>query len=357
MKKHSCLQLLAIILVLIPKFTYAQGATSADVAAYQFGVVAEARPGTEITYVITVTNQGPKKINTFYILDGWTVNSAGISGFAAPLSDPNFGKFKLTGKWGQNLPDQRVVAWLLEGDLSPGDTAQFNWKIQVNGAYRGELVNWASVQIDGELKGIWTALDKLPAPPKLSNAPDPEQTNNRTPDGVTLVTESPRGKGIDLAAFQAGLVSGLSVKQPLASTMMVTNRGPEAALRFYLMAGWSLDFDKSSLLTEPIPEPEFGNFRVVGRWTQARVDEEIWLWLLEGNLAAGNTASFPWKRSVKSTYRGDMVNWIRVLPDTAPDGQWTTRAGTTAAPGAILNPPDVLANNNRSTDTVTTISD
>lgn len=335
----------------------AQDSTNADVAIYQLGVVAEARPGSEINYLFTVTNRGPKTVSTFYILDGWTVNQSGIAGFTSPVADPAFDKFKLAGKWQQTSPDQRIMAWLLNGELRPGDTVQFAWKIKVNADYRGALVNWAGILIEGQPKGKWEPMQTEATPPPLNNAPDPTQADNRTADGVTLVTDSPGGKGIDLAVFQTGLLSTIPTNQPLNSTLLVTNRGPEAATQFYLMAAWSLNTDGSSLLVTPVPDPNFGTFRVRGRWQQKRVDEEVWLWLLEGDLKAGSSAQFEWKRTVEPAYRGDIVNWARVVTTGIPDGQWTPREGTNAAPASISNPQELAPDNNRTEDMVTTISD
>jgi len=338
----------------------AQDSASADVGIYQLGVVAEARPGTEISYLITVTNRGPKAVTQFYILDGWTINSAGIAGFAAPVADPAFEKFSLAGKWQQTTADQQIVAWLLNGDLKPGDTAKFVWKVRVNGNYRGALVNWAGIQIQGELKGKWSpaASQQTEAqPPALASEPDPEQTDNRTADGITLVTDTPGGKGIDLAVFQTGLLSKAAAGQPLTSTLMITNRGPEATNQFYLMLAWSLGADGTSVLAQPAPEPDFAGFKVLGRWQQQRIDEEVWLWLLDGGLPAGSSAEFTWTRALNPAYRGDMVNWAKVLTAAPPDGTWIAREGTTTNPVPITNPPDVAPDNNRSEDAVTTISD
>jgi hypothetical protein len=120
---------------------YAQIPASTDVAAYQLGLVAEARPGSNLTYTITVTNYGPSVVESFYILDGWTVNDDGISGFTAPVADPDFGDFTLVGAWQQNREDEDVLAWLLEGELAPGATIHFNWIVQVDSAYQGVLVS------------------------------------------------------------------------------------------------------------------------------------------------------------------------------------------------------------------------
>src|SRR5690349_9310386 len=90
-------------------------AATADVAAYQLGILAEAKPGENITYTITVTNLGPGVAESFYVVDGWTVNAENVSAFASPIPDPDFGKFAVAGRWEQNRPDQKVFAWLLNG--------------------------------------------------------------------------------------------------------------------------------------------------------------------------------------------------------------------------------------------------
>src|SRR5438874_9360513 len=69
--------------------------STADVAAYQLGVIAEAVPGSNITYTLTLTNFGPAPVASFYLLDGWSVDAQGTSAFASPLTDPDFGKFEM----------------------------------------------------------------------------------------------------------------------------------------------------------------------------------------------------------------------------------------------------------------------
>jgi hypothetical protein len=353
--------LLTFLLMLLPMLpsvpAYIQTSTSADVAAYQLGVIAEVRPGTDLTYVITVTNHGPSVVNEFYILDGWTVNAAGISGFAAPIADPDFGAFTLVGTWMQERPDQSVLAWLLQGDLNPGDTIEFNWSVRVDNAYRGGLINWARIAIGEELTGTWQPRTPHTAatPPVLASLPDPIPENNRTTDEVTVVTEAPTTDGVDLALYQAGLLTQLPVGAPLDSTWLVTNRGPQVLKQFYVLAGWSLNADGGTVLSQPITDPDFGNFKVVGRWLQMREDEELWLWQLEGELPAGNNASFRWVRQIDPAYRGDIVNWARVFVHDVPGGEWTPRDGTTATPQPLANAADAAPDNDRSVDGLTTI--
>jgi hypothetical protein len=338
---------------------YSQQSTGADVAAYQLGVVAEVLPGADLTYVITLTNHGPATVNAFYVLDGWTVNADGVSGFAAPIADPDFGAFSLEGKWEQQRPDQTVLAWLLKGDLKPGDTIRFSWGVRVDDAYRGGLINWARIVVNGELSGAWQPQDSttLAVPPALANAADPIPENNRTTDGVTVVTDQPSQAGVDLALYQTGLVTQLQAGNPLDSIWLVTNRGPEVVKTFYVLAGWSLNADGGSILTQPVTEPDFGAFKVVGRWQQMRADEELWLWQLEGDLASGDNAAFTWSRKITPDYRGDLVNWARVFTREAPNGQWVAREGTTSVPQALQNDADVVPDNDRSLDGLTTITE
>lgn len=133
MVKRAVLILILVSALVAISPVGAQLPVSADVAAYQLGLVAEALPGSSLTYTITVTNYGPSVVQSFYILDGWTVDDEGISGFAAPIVDPDFGSFALVGAWQQDREDQEVLAWLLEGELAPGDTIQFDWTAPIRG--------------------------------------------------------------------------------------------------------------------------------------------------------------------------------------------------------------------------------
>src|SRR5215468_11216748 len=112
MIRRLMILLLAVMALTSLKSTHGQ-ASDADVAAYQLGVTAEAQPGTELVYSLTVTNYGPAPVKSFYIVDGWSINADGIAAFAQPIGDPDFGQFKLTGSWAQDRKDQKVVAWLV----------------------------------------------------------------------------------------------------------------------------------------------------------------------------------------------------------------------------------------------------
>src|SRR5262245_30626262 len=91
-RRHAIMRRLIIILIIIifsigleQRSNRAQQREEADVAAYQLGVIAEAKPGEAITYDITLTNFGPATVHSFYLLDGWSVNQQGIAGFAQPI--------------------------------------------------------------------------------------------------------------------------------------------------------------------------------------------------------------------------------------------------------------------------------
>jgi hypothetical protein len=350
-----------ILLLAVMAFASLQSAhgqaSDADVAAYQLGVTAEALPGAELVYAITVTNYGPAPVKSFYVVDGWSINADGIAAFAQPIGDPDFGKFNLNGSWAQDRKDQKVVAWLIDGALSPGDTVQFNWKVKVAESYQGGLVNWVRVQTSGSPDGKWQPRNDTAAltPPEVSNAADPDTANNRSPDGVTVISNAPTGRGVDMAIYQAGFLSQLKASEPIQSTWLVTNLGPETVKQFYLEAGWSLGPDKNSLLVQPTPDPEFGAFKVLGRWRQIRQDEELWLWLLEGDLKAGGSAFFKWERSIIPAYRGDLVNWSRIFAHDTPPGEWVAREGTSATPQALSGSSDTDPANDRSADGVSTV--
>src|SRR5215475_6960665 len=121
MSRRLAVLLLTLVMIIPARLARAQ-TDDADVAAYQLGVTAQALPGTALTYSITVTNYGPAAVTSFYVIDGWTVNAEGIAAFAQPVSDPDFGQFKLAGSWEQSRKDQNVMAWLLNGDLDAGET-------------------------------------------------------------------------------------------------------------------------------------------------------------------------------------------------------------------------------------------
>lgn len=354
------LALLLIILSITPRAAvHSQSAASADIAAYQLGVVAEAFPDSDLTYVITLTNHGPAAVTQFYILDGWTVSASGISGFTMPTPDPDFGAFSLVGTWEQQRSDQTVLAWLLNGNLNPGDTVRFAWKVHVDKMYRGGLVNWARVAVEGSLNGTWQprADTTLATPPAVDSMSDPIPENNRTTDGVTVVTEAPTNAGIDLALYQTGLLTQLPAGKPLDSTWFVTNRGPQVVKDFYVLAGWSLNPDGGSILSQPVTEPDFSDFKVIGRWQQRREDEELWLWQLQGDLAPGANAAFQWVRALVPNYRGDLINWARVFAHDVPAGDWLPREGTANPPQPLTNDADAVPDNDRSLDGLTTITD
>ena len=356
-KRVISILIILCILQAMPS-AYAQPVASTDVAAYQLGLVAEALPGSNLTYTITVTNYGPSTVESFYILDGWTVNDEGISGFAAPIADPDFGSFTLAGAWYQNREDQEVLAWLLVGELAPGDTIHFNWTVQVERTYEGVLVNWARILTDGELEGTWQALSSTaPAvPPPVESAVDLNPDNNRTTDGITVVTTSPTGEGIDLALYQTGVLTTIAAGHPLFSTWLVANHGPQSVQQFYLAAGWSLSSGGGSLLAQPVMEPNFDDFQVMGRWKQFRQDEEVWLWLLQGELLPGESVVFQWVRDIIPAYRGDLINWAGVFVQDTPQGEWSAREGTGTLPQPLGNLADTFPDDNSSIDALTTIN-
>ncbi len=358
MVKRAVLILILVSALVAISPVGAQLPVSADVAAYQLGLVAEALPGSSLTYTITVTNYGPSVVQSFYILDGWSVDDEGISGFAAPIVDPDFGSFALVGAWQQDREDQEVLAWLLEGELAPGDTIQFDWTVRVDSAYQGILVNWARILTDGELEGTWQARPStaITTPPPVESAVDLNPDNNRTTDGVTVVTPTPRGEGIDLALYQTGVLTTMAAGHPLASTWLVANHGPQPIRQFYLVAGWSLNTDGGSLLAQPVVDPDFGSFQVMGRWKQLRQDEEVWLWLLQGELLPGESVVFQWERGVVPDYRGDLINWAGLSVRDVPEGEWAAREGTTTLPQPLVNLADTFPGDNRSIDALTTIN-
>ncbi len=346
----------AIPLIVSIPLASAQQDNSADVAAYQLGVIAEAAPGTNITYTITLTNLGPAPVPSFYLLDGWSVDAQGVSGFASPLADPDFGSYTVEGSWQQQRKDEKVFAWLLKGDLLPGQTIRFNWPIRIAPGYLGQLVNWVRIVTVGTLSGDWQKRSGTGInPPSLASPPDPVDSNNRTPDGLTTVTTSPTGQGIDLTVFQTGLLSQSKAGDPLRSDLLLTNLGPQPVRTFYLETGASLGFDGASIYATPMSEPDFGSFAVLGRWRQLRRDEEVWLWLLQGTLTAGQSATFEWSRAVIQSYRGDVVNWAKVIANGAPEGDWMPGQGTTTAPQPLINAADNNPKNDRTTDELTTI--
>jgi hypothetical protein len=337
----------------------AQETAHADVASYQLGVVAEALPGSDLTYTIAITNYGPSTVNSFYILDGWTVNDEGLSSFVLPVAQPDFGNFTLLGAWEQVREDEIVMAWLLEGALAPGDTLQFDWIVQVNSAYQGVLVNWMDILSTGELAGLWQARSSsaFPSPPPIQSASDANPSNNRTTDGVTIVTTTPTGQGIDLALYQTGILTEIPAGQPLESTWLVANLGPQLVTQFYVVAGGSLNSDGSSPLAQPFVEPNFGNFQVLGTWQQSTSDEKLWLWLLQGPLPAGGSVVFEWKRSLIPEYRGDFINWAGISGHDVPEGSWITRGSTTLAPQPIGTLADSFPENDNALDALTTIQE
>lgn len=350
--------IIAIIFALsaIP-LAFAQSPANTDVAAYQVGLVAEALPGSTLTYTITITNYGPMAINAFYLLDGWSVNEQGISGFSFPVADPDFGSFRLAGAWQQKREDQEVLAWLLQGELAPGDTIQFDWVVEVDSAYQGVLVNWVRILTNGEPEGIWqprSATAEMP-PPSIESAVDLNPDNNRTTDGVTVITPTPTGEGIDLAIYQTGLLTTLAAGHPLISTWLVANHGPQPIQQLYLAAGWSPTGTGGSLLAQPILEPSFGDFQVIGRWMRLGQDEEVWLWLLQGELLPGESVLFEWVRNIVPTYQGDLINWAELFVQGVPEGEWIARAGTTIQPPSLGNLADRFPGDNRSIDALTTI--
>jgi hypothetical protein len=355
MKKPIFFFLITLILILAVPLS-AQSPASSDVAAYQLGLVAETLPGSDLTYTITVTNYGPEVVKSFYIVDGWTVNDEGISAFKLPVASPDFGPFALMGAWQQTLDDQELVAWLLQGEILPGATLQFKWIVQVDSAYQGVLVNWVEIQTDGELKGAWQTLTAaLPLPPRIENALDSNLDNNRTTDGVTIVTNTPTGQGIDLALYQTGILAEMPAGQPLESTWLVANLGPQPVSQFYVIAGGTLNSDGNSLLALPVAEPDFGEFQVLGRWQQSRDDEKQWLWLLQGELPSGGTAEFKWTRNLIPNYRGDLITWAGVSGSDVPEGSWIAREGTTALPQPTANQADTFPENDNALDALTTI--
>src|SRR5258708_20789712 len=276
---------------------------SADTASYLLGVSSEATPGATLTYSITITNFGPGTVKSFYILDGWTVNTEGISAFASPIPEPDFGSFTVVGSWQQARPDQKVFAWLLSGEFAPGKTAQFDWKGHVSSTYTGTLINWSKIQIFGALSGIWEPrILATTAPPAVADAIDPDEKNNRTADGITLVSDNPTQQGVDMAIYQTGLVKQLKTGNPLTSTFFVTNLGPQSVKHFYLEAAWSVDTDGKSVLKPPVSAPDFGDLHILGSWQSLTTDEERWLWLVEGELKQRQRVALPWTRSVAATY-------------------------------------------------------
>lgn len=345
------------LLSILPRGTaLSQQPTSADVAAYQLGVIAEAVPGSSITYVLTLTNFGPAPVQSFYLLDGWSVNAEGISAFAGPIGDPNFGKFTVEGRWEQRRKDETVFAWLLKGELVPGDTIRFEWPIRVSNDYSGQLVNWARILTTGTLNGTWQQRTGTTTnPPQITSAKDPADTNNRTPDGLTTVTKSPTGQGMDMAVFQTGMLAQVKAGQPIRSTLLVTNLGPQQVKQFYLIAGTSLGTDGKSIYQTPVTEPNFGDFKVIGRWQEIRKDEQVWLWLVEGTLEAGGSTILEWARPIVATYRGDLVNWAGVSASAVPEGNWTPKGETETVPVSLAAGPDTNPKNDRTTDDLTTV--
>jgi hypothetical protein len=226
----------------------------------------------------------------------------------------------------------------------------------VSSDYSGQLVNWARILTSGTPDGTWQRRTGTTVnPPEIASAKDPADTNNRTPDGLTTVTKSPTGQGVDMAVFQTGTLAQVKVGQPLRSTLLLTNLGPQQVKQFYLVAGTSLSTDGKTIYQTPVTEPNFGSFKVIGRWQQVRKDEQVWLWLLEGTLEAGGSVILDWSRPILATYRGDLVNWAGVSVNAVPEGNWTPKGETTAAPMPLAAGPDTNPKNDRTTDDLTTV--
>jgi len=169
------------------------------------------------------------------------------------------------------------------------------------------------------------------------------------------VTETPTGTGIDLALYQTGILTEIPTGQPLTSTWLVANLGPQPVTQFYIVAGGSLNSTSGSVLAQPLIEPDFGDFVVIGRWQQSTQDEKQWLWLLQGELISGQSAAFEWQRHLIADYHGDLINWAGVAGHDVPPGTWIAREDTIAAPLPIGTLTDTFPENDTAIDALTTV--
>ncbi len=205
--------------------------------------------GGTVSYLITVTNQGPSTINGFTLTD---TTNPGLTG--ATYGTPSTGSYNpATGAWtGLNLASGQFVTITLTGGIPSSAT--------------GNLVNTATV-----------------APPAGVTDPDPSDNNSTVTDALSKVA--------DLAVTKTDGQTHVTAGTSTTYTITVTNNGPSTITEFGLTGNLP-----AGLLNPIIGTPSAGSFNPgTGLWSGL-------------NLATGQSVSITLTGLIDPNYTGATIN-------------------------------------------------
>jgi uncharacterized repeat protein (TIGR01451 family) len=250
-----------------------------DLSVSQTDGTTSAIAGTNTTYTITVTNNGPSTITNFTLTD---VIPAGLLG--ATFGTPSFGAYDETsGVWnGLSLASGDSVTITLSGTIDP--------------AYTGSVTNVVSV-----------------SPP--SGVVDTNSANDSATDVNTSESE------IDLSVSQTDNKTSIVPGTNTTYTITVTNNGPSTINSFLLN-----DLIPAGLLNASFGDPSSGNYDTITK---------IWNNL---TLVSGDSVTITLTGTIDPTAIGSVTNIVSVSP---PSGVTDTNSANNSATDIDTLTPEV----------------
>ncbi len=264
------------------------------------GIIAN---GSNVTFTITVTNQGTVDATaitvTDYIPTGFTLN------------DP---------AWTDNADGTASIA---AGPIAAGASSPITITLTANGVADGDYVNWAEISSDDGTDVDSTPNadqtdDNQPAGPgdptddviDNSTGPGGDDEDDHDPAGITVATYDLALAKVYTSDSTGGATDG--IVEPggdVTFTITVTNQGTVDATTFdvtdYLPAGFSLN------------DPA---------WTD---NGDGTATITAGPLAAGDDLPITITLTADSLVAGDYVNWAEISADDGDDGDSTPNADQT----------------------------
>ena len=280
--------------------------------------------GSDVTFTITVTNQGLIDATTFEVTDYLP------SGFELSASEV------AAGNWTDNADG---TATITSGPLAAGASTDITITLTANGAAQGEAVNWAEISADdgNDVDSIPDSNIADDAQPAGPGAPTDNVVDNTLDGNGVADSDDHDPAGVTVEVYDLALTKAytsdtfgnttdgvIEMGADVTFTITVTNQGTLDAATFevtdYLPSGFDLSASEVA----------------AGNWSD---NADGTATFSGGPLAAGASTDITITTTATSSGAGDIVNWAEISADDGNDADSTTDTvqandNQPAAPGA-----------------------
>ena len=265
--------------------------TSDSAGAPNDGVI---EPGADVTFTITVTNQGTLDATTFDVTDymptGFVLNDAA-------WTDNGNGTATISG-----------------GPLAAGATQDFTITLTANGAPAGDYVNWAEISAD-DGNDIDSTPDTDPADDAQPAAPgDPtDDVIDNAPDGNGIADSDDHDPaGVTVATYDLALTKVYTSDTGGAPTDGVINNGDDVTFTIEVTNQGTIDATTLDV-TDYIPA---GFVLNDAAWTD---NGDGTATITAGPVVAGRSIQLSITLTATAAPTGDSVNWAEISADDGND--------------------------------------